>query len=115
MIAETDAQRNKTVCFQPLPAWETPEAVDSLCWAYEEAMGKGEIDPLLLITMFILDFLCIHPFNDGDGRMSRLLTLLLLYRAGYIGSKYISIEELIKESKETYYEALRLSPQRWQG
>ena len=113
MIAETDAQGNKSIRFQPLPAWETPEAVDSLCRAYEEAVGKGDMDPLLLIPMFILDFLCIHPFNDGNGRMSRLLTLLLLYRAGYIVGKYISIEKLIEESKETYYEALQQSSQGW--
>ena len=113
VIAETDAQGNKTVRFQPLPAWETPEAMDNLCRAYEEAVGAGEMDPLLLIPMFILDFLCIHPFNDGNGRMSRLLTLLLLYRAGYIVGKYISIEKLIEESKETYYEALQQSSQGW--
>ena len=88
---------------------ETPEAVDRLCRAYEEAVGKGELDPLLLIPMFILDFLCIHPFNDGNGRMSRLLTLLLLYRAGYIVGKYISIEKLIERAgdKETYDETLQ--------
>lgn len=113
VIAETDAQGNRSIRFQPLPAWETPEAVDSLCRAYEEAVGKGDMDPLLLIPMFILDFLCIHPFNDGNGRMSRLLTLLLLYRAGYIVGKYISIEKLIEESKETYYEALQQSSQGW--
>lgn len=113
VIAETDVQGNKSVRFQPLPAWETPEAVDSLCRAYEEAVRKGEMDLLLLIPVFILDFLCIHPFNDGNGRMSRLLTLLLLYRAGYIVGKYTSIEKIIEESKETYYEALRQSSQDW--
>lgn len=113
VIAETDTQGNKSVRFQPLPAWETPEAMDDLCRAYEEAVGQGEMDPLLLIPMFILDFLCIHPFNDGNGRMSRLLTLLLLYRAGYIVGKYVSIEKLIEESKETYYEALQQSSQKW--
>ena len=113
VIAETDTQGNKSVRFQPLPAWETPEAMDDLCRAYEEAVGQGEMDPLLLIPMFILDFLCIHPFNDENGRMSRLLTLLLLYRAGYIVGKYISIEKLIEESKETYYEALQQSSQKW--
>ena len=87
--------------------------MDDLCRAYEEAVGQGEMDPLLLIPMFVLDFLCIHPFNDGNGRMSRLLTLLLLYRAGYIVGKYISIEKLIEESKETYYEALQQSSQKW--
>lgn len=113
IIAETDAQGNRIVRFQPVPAWETPEAVDKLCRAYEEVVGAGEVDPLLLIPMFILDFLCIHPFNDGNGRMSRLLTLLLLYRAGYIVGKYISIEKLIEESKDTYYEALWQSSQGW--
>lgn len=114
VVAETDTQGNKTIRFQTLLSWETPEAVDSLCRAYEEAVGKGEMDPLLLIPMFILDFLCIHPFNDGNGRMSRLLTLLLLYRAGYIVGKYISIEKLIEESKKTYYEALQQSSRGWQ-
>ena len=76
-------------------------------------MGKGDMDPLLLIPMLILDFLCIYPFNDGNGRMSRLLTLLLLYRAGYIVGKYISIEKLIEESKETYYETFQQSSQGW--
>lgn len=113
VIAETDTQGNKTVRFQPVPAWATAEAMEALCRAYEETIGVGELDPLLLIPMFILDFLCIHPFNDGNGRMSRLLTLLLLYRAGYIVGKYISIEKLIEESKETYYEALQQSSQGW--
>ena len=72
-----------------------------------------DLDPLLLIPIFILDFLCIHPFNDGNGRMSRLLTLLLLYRSGYIVGKYISIEKLISDTKETYYEALQQSSYNW--
>ena len=113
VIGETDAQGNKSVRFQPVAAWETPEAVEQLCRAYQEAVGTGKMDPLLLIPMFILDFLCIHPFHDGNGRMSRLLTLLLLYRAGYIVGKYISIEKLIEESKETYYEALQQSSLGW--
>ena len=71
------------------------------------------MDPLLLIPMFILDFLCVHPFNDGNGRMSRLLTLLLLYRSGYIVGKYISIEKVITDSKESYYEALQNSSYNW--
>jgi len=66
-----------------------------------------------LIPMFILDFLCIHPFNDGNGRMSRLLTLLLLYKSGYIVGKYISIELLIEKTKDTYYEALQDSSLGW--
>lgn len=113
VIEETDTQGHRSVRFQPLPAWETPEAVDRLCQAYEQALAPGQMDPLLLIPMFVLDFLCIHPFNDGNGRMSRLLTLLLLYRSGYLVGKYISIEKLIEQSKETYYEALKQSSQGW--
>ena len=112
VIAETDTEGNRFIRFQPVPAWETPEAIDLACKAYDEAVKQGA-DPLLLIPMFILDFLCIHPFNDGNGRMSRLLTLLLLYRNGYIVGKYISIEKVIEQSKETYYEALQQSSHGW--
>ena len=112
VIAETDAKGNRFIRFQPVPAWETPEAIDLACKAYDEAVKQGA-DPLLLVPMFILDFLCIHPFNDGNGRMSRLLTLLLLYRSGYIVGKYISIEKVIEQSKETYYEALQQSSLGW--
>lgn len=114
VIAEVDESGNKHVRFQPLPAWETPCAVDAICYAYEKNAASGVTDLLLIIPLFILDFLCIHPFNDGNGRMSRLLTLLLLYRAGYIVGKYISIEKLIERSKETYYEALQQSSDGWQ-
>lgn len=113
IIAEEDAEGNRFVRFQPVPAWETPGAIESLCDAFDDAIARNEADPLLIIPMFILDFLCIHPFNDGNGRMSRLLTLLLLYRAGYIVGKYVSIEKAIEESKETYYEALQSSSQDW--
>ena len=113
VIAETLPDGTKFTRFEPVPAWETPEAIDTLCAALDEAMKNPELDPLLLIPMFILDFLCVHPFNDGNGRMSRLLTLLLLYRAGYLVGKYISIEKLIADSKETYYEALYESSEHW--
>lgn len=113
VIQETDGQGNRFVRFQPVAAWETPEAVERACRAFDEASKNAEYDPLLLIPMFILDFLCIHPFNDGNGRMSRLLTLLLLYRAGYIVGKYISIEKLIEQTKETYYETLQQSSTGW--
>lgn len=113
VIEERDVEGNRFVRFRPVPAWETPEAMDRLCTAFDEAVKDGDHDPLLIIPMFILDFLCIHPFNDGNGRMSRLLTLLLLYRAGYIVGKYISIEKLIERTKETYYEALQASSQSW--
>ena len=113
VIAEDHADRTRTIRFQPVPAWETAEAMQSLCDAFDVALGDANLDPLVLIPMFILDFLCIHPFNDGNGRMSRLLTLLLLYRAGYFVGKYISIEKLIADSKETYYEALQASSYDW--
>lgn len=113
IIEEEDAEGNKFIRFRPVPAWETSEAMNSLCKAFDDAMVTGQIDPLLLIPMFILDFLCIHPFNDGNGRMSRLLTLLLLYRAGYIVGKYISIEKMIERTKETYYESLQISSFQW--
>ena len=112
VIAETDSAGNRFVRFQPVPAWETPEAIDFACKAYDEAVQSGA-DPLLVIPMFILDFLCIHPFNDGNGRMSRLLTLLLLYRSGYIVGKYISVEKVIEQNKETYYETLQQSSAGW--
>ena len=111
IIQETDELGNEHVRFRPVPAWETPTAINELCSAYQEA--KMEVDPLILSNMFVLDFLCIHPFNDGNGRMSRLLTLLLLYQSGFIVGKYISIEKIIEESKETYYEALQDSSVNW--
>lgn len=113
VIAEVDDFGNKTVRFIPLEAWATPQAVDNLCSAFESILKDGEVDPLIIIPMAIFDFLCIHPFNDGNGRMSRLLTLLLLYQAGYIVGKYISIEKLIEQSKETYYETLQQSSYGW--
>ena len=113
VIKEEDASGNKFVRFIPLPAWETPEAIINLCTAYNEAINGGKADPLLLIPMFILDFLCIHPFSDGNGRMSRLLTLLLLYQNDYIVGRYISLEKLIERTKDNYYEALQESSQGW--
>ena len=113
VIAEEDNEGNRFARFQPIPAWETPDSIEALCGAFDDAIARNEADPLLIIPMFILDFLCIHPFNDGNGRMSRLLTLLLLYRAGYIVGKYISIEKVIETTKDTYYEALQSSSQGW--
>ena len=111
IIREIDENGNEKIRFNPVPAWETPEALEDLCKAFKEAMDDA--DPLILMGMFILDFLCIHPFNDGNGRMSRLLTLLLLYKSGFIVGKYISIEKIIEETKETYYEALQDSSIGW--
>ena len=113
IIAEELSDGSQRVRFQPVSAWETPQAIDNLCNAFQSVIDDPELDPLLLIPMFILDFLCIHPFSDGNGRMSRLMTLLLLYRSGYIVGKYISIEKLIADTKETYYEALQESSENW--
>ena len=113
VIAETDAQGHQRARFIPVPAFQTADAMDSLCQSFQNAWQENIIDKLLLTPMFILDFLCIHPFNDGNGRMSRLLTLLLLYRSGYIVGKYISIEKVIEQSKETYYETLQQSSVGW--
>lgn len=113
VIAESGKDGLQRVRFMPVPAFQTPEAIESLCNEFNNAIERAEYDPLLLIPMFILDFLCIHPFNDGNGRMSRLLTLLLLYRSGYIVGKYISMEMLIEKTKETYYEALQGSSIEW--
>ena len=113
VIAEIDSTGQQRVRFQPLSAFETPDAVERLTNTFVEAVRTEKVDPLLLIPMFILDFLCIHPFNDGNGRMSRLLTLLLLYRSGYIVGKYISIEMIIERTKETYYEVLQESSAGW--
>lgn len=103
----------KVVLFKPLEPYETPDAVERLCAEYNNAILEGIVDPLILIPNFILDFLCIHPFNDGNGRMSRLLTLLLLYRCGYKVGQYISIEKAIADTKETYYEVLQQADQKW--
>ena len=99
--------------FVPLPAEETPAAMDELCHSLGRAWQEEQIDRLLLINAFILDFLCIHPFSDGNGRMARLLNLMLLYEAGYQVGRYISLERIIEQTKETYYDALYSSSQRW--
>lgn len=113
VIEETDASGNTSIRFRPASAVETPAAMESLCAAYRKAIDDARFDALVLIPMFIFDFLCIHPFHDGNGRMSRLLTLLLLYRSGFMVGKYISLEMLIEESKADYYEALQVSSAHW--
>jgi len=113
LITETDVAGKEKIRFTPVPAYLTANAMESLCSALTDGIEKSEFDALLLIPMFILDFLCIHPFNDGNGRISRLLTLLLFYRAEYIVGKYISLEKLIENSKDTYYEVLRDSSSGW--
>lgn len=113
VIEEVNRAGQHSIRFQPLPAYATADAMEMLCMEFLKAIDESNIDPLLLIPMFVLDFLCIHPFNDGNGRMSRLLTLLLLYRQGYIVGKYISIEMIIEKTKETYYDVLQQSSAGW--
>lgn len=113
IIQEIDAQGNKIIRFQPLAAHLAPAALDSLCMEYNQALSKSSINELLLLPIFILDFLCIHPFNDGNGRMSRLFTLLLLYKNSYNVGKYVSIEKAIEQTKDRYYDALQASSDKW--
>lgn len=113
VIEEKDGLGDRFVRFNPVSAFETPLVMDRFIQAFDEAQNLEYLIPLLIDSLAILDFLCIHPFSDGNGRISRLLFLLLLYRAGYIGGKYISIEKIIEGTKETYYDALYESSQNW--
>ena len=112
-IIERLADGSEMERFKPLAPYETPAAIDEICQGVNAVLQDKSVDPLLVIPVFIHDFLCIHPFNDGNGRMSRLLTLLLFYKAGYIVGKYVSMEMLIEKTKETYYEALQASSVGW--
>jgi len=112
-ILEIKDDGETTVRFQPVSAAETPEAMDTFAQNYKHAIEQYSIEPLIVVPLAILDFLCIHPFKDGNGRMSRLLTLLLLYHFGYEVGRYISLERIIEESKSTYYDTLRDSSQGW--
>lgn len=109
LIIELDENGNRKIRFTPVPASDTPEAMQQLILAYKDARNDASINQLLLIPCVILDFLCIHPFRDGNGRMSRLLTLLLLYKNGFDAGKYISFEEQINNNKAYYYDALEKS------
>lgn len=113
VILEIDQYGNKMVRFRPIPAAETEDAMEQFELAYLEACSNSNINQLLLIPCVILDFLCIHPFRDGNGRMSRLLSLLLLYKNGYDAGKYISFEEQINRNKDLYYDALQSSSGGW--
>lgn len=112
-IVERHPDGSSRVRFRPTPAHLTPIQLDALVQRYREAADRGGHDPLVLVPLVILDFLCIHPFHDGNGRTGRLLTLMLLYHYGYEVGRYISLERVIEESKESYYEALEKSSARW--
>lgn len=112
-ISATYPDGHTKVLFTPLAPFETPEALDRICEEYNLVIGNLEVEPLIAIPIFIHDFLCIHPFNDGNGRMSRLLTTLLLYRSGFYVGKYISLEAKIAENKDLYYNALGRAQEGW--
>jgi len=115
IIMEVDSDGNRKIRFMPAKASETQAAMQQLVYAFIDANNDSGINKLLLIPCFILDFLCIHPFSDGNGRMSRLLSLLLLYKANFDAGKYISFEEQINKNKNSYYEALRKSSENWEN
>ncbi len=112
-IEEVDSDGNRRLRFKTVSAFDTPEAMEKLCAEFNEVKSKSNIDMLLVISLFVFDFLCIHPFGDGNGRMSRLLTLLLLYKEGYIVGKYISVEKIVESTKDSYYDALYDSSINW--
>ncbi len=112
-ISATYPDGHTETLFTPLAPYETPEALDRICEEYNRVIGNMELEPLIAIPVFIHDFLCIHPFNDGNGRMSRLLTTLLLYRSGFNVGKYISLEAKIAKNKDLYYDALAASQEGW--
>ena len=113
IIMEVGADGQRRVRFEPVPASDTQESMQQLVLAYTEAQSNPNINRLLLIPCVVLDFLCIHPFSDGNGRISRLLSLLLLYKNGFDAGKYISFEEQINNTKPVYYETLKQSSERW--
>lgn len=113
VIAETHSDGTQTVIFTPMSPYETPDAIRTICESFNQALDACDVDPLVLIPVFINDFLCIHPFNDGNGRMSRLLTTLLLYRCGYVVGRYISLESKIEKTKSKYYQVLGTSGIGW--
>lgn len=112
-ISATYPDGHTEVFFTPMAPFETPKALEKICEEYNRVIGNLEVEPLIAIPVFIHDFLCIHPFNDGNGRMSRLLTTLLLYRSGFYVGKYISLEAKIAKNKDLYYEALGKAQKGW--
>ncbi len=112
-ISATYPDGHSEVLFTPLAPFETEEALDKICEEFNKVIGNFELEPLIAIPIFIHDFLCIHPFNDGNGRMSRLLTTLLLYRSGFYVGKYVSLESKIAKNKDLYYESLNKSQDGW--
>lgn len=112
-IIEKHPDGRVSVRFRPLPASKTPDALDRLCSLTAGMLRDRSVPPLVVWAAGNLDFLCIHPFRDGNGRVSRLLLLLGLYHIGFEAGRYISLERIIEQSKERYYETLQISSQNW--
>ncbi|MBQ8293447.1 MAG: Fic family protein [Bacilli bacterium] len=112
-ISATYPDGHVETLFTPLSPTDTPIALENICNEFNRVIGNMEVEPLIAIPTFIHDFLCIHPFNDGNGRMSRLLTTLLLYRCGFYVGKYISLEAKIAKNKDLYYDSLNDSQHNW--
>ena len=112
-LKETKEDGTEVIRFIPVAPYETEPCINAICENYNAMMEDSAVDPLLIVPVFLHDFLCIHPFNDGNGRMSRLLTLLLLYKSGYLVGRYISIEKHIEKTKDAYYDALEASSAGW--
>lgn len=112
-ITERLPDGTERVRFRPVSAFDTPQYMEALTREFTASWERGEVEKLLIIPAFVLDFLCIHPFRDGNGRMARLLTLLLLYHAGYEVGRFVSLERIVEDSKESYYDALYRSSQGW--
>ena len=113
VVAALHPDGSRSVRYRPVAAAETPAAMARLQELFRYEWQEGRIEPLVLIGAYALDFLCVHPFSDGNGRMARLLTLLLLYQAGFEVGRYVSLEKIIERSKESYYETLHTSSQGW--
>ncbi len=112
-IMEVLPNGKMVIRFKPVTARGTPKAMENLCKKYNTSITEKKVEPLLAIASFVLDFECIHPFKDGNGRLGRLITILLLYKAGYQVGRFISLERVVEESKESYYDALYKSSQKW--
>lgn len=112
-ITETSADGTRRIRFRTVPAHQTPEAMETLHHRFLEHRERGDVEPLILIAAYVLDFLCIHPFLDGNGRMARLLSLLLLYQAGFSVGRYVSLEKVVEDTRESYYDSLGASSRGW--
>jgi len=110
---EAVSEGKREIVFVPVSAFATPDAMDKLCRDFGQTTAAGQLDPVLSTAAFVLDFLCIHPFLDGNGRLARLLATLLLYKAGFTVARYVGVERIVENTKASYYESLRASSEGW--